>query len=107
MRELARACSLFVIHARPGAWIDPALLDACLPDLRSTDPNPKAGPILGEGATMRDAVHAFQRELILSRLELHGGSVKAARESLGLPKVTFHRYMKKLGISAGAGGTED
>ena len=102
MRELARACSLFVIHARPGAWIDPALLDACLPDLRSTDPNPKAGPLLGESVSMRDAVH----ELILSRLELHAGSVKAARESLGLPKVTFHRYMKKLRLSAG-GGTED
>jgi len=56
---------------------------------------------------MRDAVNAFQRELILSRLELHGGSVKAARESLGLPKVTFHRYMKKLGISAGSRGTDD
>jgi DNA-binding NtrC family response regulator len=107
VRELARACSLFVIHARPGTWIDPALLDACLPDIRSKDPNPKAGPFLGEGATMRDAVHAFQRELIQSRLELHAGSVKAARESLGLPKVTFHRYMKKLGISAGTGGQED
>jgi len=107
VRELARACSLFVIHARPGAWIDPVLLDACLPDLRSTDPNPKAGPFLGEGTTMREAVYAFQRELIQSRLELHAGSVKATRESLGLPKVTFHRYMKRLGISAGADGKED
>jgi len=106
VRELARAYSLFVIHARPGAWIDPALLDACLPDLRRASPNPKAGPVLGEGATMRDAVHAFQRELIQSRLELHAGSVKAARESLGLPKVTFHRYMKKLKIP-GTGGSED
>lgn len=107
VRELARACSIFVIHARPGAWIDPALLDTCLPDLRRADPNPKAGALLGEGTTMRDAVHDFQRELILSRLELHAGSVKATRESLGLPKVTFHRYMKRLGISAGTGGTED
>jgi hypothetical protein len=42
---------------------------------------------------MGDAVHAFQRELNRSRLELHAGSVKAARESLGLPKVTFHLYI--------------
>jgi transcriptional regulator with GAF, ATPase, and Fis domain len=96
-----------VIHARPGAWIDPALLDACLPDLRRKDPNPKAGPLLGENVTMRDAVRDFQRELILSRLELYGGSVKAARESLGLTKTTFHRYAKSLGISAGGGGTEE
>jgi DNA-binding NtrC family response regulator len=58
-------------------------------------------------AGMRDAVNAFQRELILSRLELHGGSVKATRENLGLPKVTFYRLMKKLGIPPGLDGTED
>jgi DNA-binding NtrC family response regulator len=56
---------------------------------------------------MRDAVEAFQRELIFSRLELHGGSVKAARESLGLAKVTFYRLLKKLGIPPGSDGTED
>jgi DNA-binding NtrC family response regulator len=102
VRELARACSLFVIHAKPGAWIDLQLIDVCLPDLRSTDPNPKAGPLLGESVSMHDALRDFQRELILSRLELHAGSVKAARESLGLTKTTFHRYMKSLGISAGS-----
>ncbi len=52
--------------------------------------------MLGDGS-MRDAMRDFQRELIVSRLELHGGSVKAARESLGLTKSTFHRYMKGLG----------
>jgi two-component system nitrogen regulation response regulator NtrX len=107
VRELARACSLFVIHSRPGAWIDLALLDAHLPEVRRASPNPKAGPLLGEGVSMREAVSAFERELILARLELHGGSVKAARESLGLTKTTFHRYMTSLGISAGGGGTED
>jgi anaerobic nitric oxide reductase transcription regulator len=99
VRDLARACSLFVIHAQPGAWIDPALIESCLPEILRADPNPKAGPLLGEGVSMEDAVRAFQRELILSRLEQHGGSVKAARESLGLTKTTFHRYMKGLGIA--------
>ena len=107
VRELARACSLFVIHAKPGAWIDLTLLDACLPDLRSKDPNPKAGPLLAESVPLRDDVNAFQRELILSRLELHVGSVKAARESLGLTKTTFHRLMKRLGIKVGSGEPED
>jgi transcriptional regulator with GAF, ATPase, and Fis domain len=98
---------LFAIHAKPGAWIDPALIESCLPEILRSDPNPKAGPLLGEGASMQDAVHDFQRELILSRLELHGGSVKAARESLGLTKATFHRYMKRLGASPGAAIPED
>jgi len=107
VRDLARACSLFVIHAQPGAWIDPALIETCVPEILRADPNPKAGPLLGENASMQDAVRDFQRELILSRLELHGGSVKAARESLGLTKTTFHRYMKALGIPPGAGERED
>jgi DNA-binding NtrC family response regulator len=104
VRDLARACSLFVIHAQPGAWIDIALIESCLPEILRTDPNPKAGPLLGERESMKDAVTAFERELILSRLEQHRGNVKAARESLGLTKTTFHRYMKRLGISGGGGG---
>jgi DNA-binding NtrC family response regulator len=105
VREVARACSLFVIHARPGAWIDRDLIERCYADVLSGTPNPKAGPLLGDSASLEEAVRAFERELILSRLERHGGNVKAARESLGLTKTTFHRYMKSLGIS-GVSGTE-
>jgi DNA-binding NtrC family response regulator len=100
VRDLARACSLFVIHGRAGAWIDPELIEICMPQILHADPNPKAGPLLGEGASFDDAVQAFERELILSRLEQHGGNVKAARESLGLTKTTLHRYMKRLGVTA-------
>ena len=107
VREVARACSLFVIHARPGEQIDRALIERCYPDILHAAPNPKAGPLLWEGATMHEAVRTFQRELILARLERHGGSVKAARESLGLTKTTLHRYMKSLGISAGGGASDD
>ena len=49
---------------------------------------------------MRDAVRVFERELILSRLEQHNWNVRAARESLGLPKTTFHRYAVTLGVTA-------
>src|SRR5215203_192845 len=101
VRDLARACSLFVIYAQPGAWIDRGLIERCLPEVLRGAPNPKAGPLLGDGASLEEAVRSFERELILSRLEQHGGNVKAARESLGLTKTTFHRYMKRLGIEAG------
>jgi DNA-binding NtrC family response regulator len=107
VRELARACSLFAIHARPGGWIDSALIKSCLPGVLRTDPNPKASSLLETGGSMRDAVRLFQRELILSRLERHGGCAKAARESLGLTKATYHRYTKALGISAGSRTTAD
>jgi transcriptional regulator with GAF, ATPase, and Fis domain len=98
VREVARACSLFVIHARPGAQIDRDLIERCYPEALHGEPNPLAGPLLWEGVTMKEATRNFQRELILARLEKHGGNVKAARESLGLTKTTFHRYMKSLGI---------
>lgn len=107
VREVARACSLFVIHAQAGAWIDHPLIERCYAEVLHGTPNPKAGPLLTDGVSLAEAVHAFQRELILSRLERHGGSVKAARESLGLTKPTFHRYMKNLGISTGAGAKSD
>ena len=107
VRDLARACSLFVIHAQPGAWIDRELIARCLPEVLTGAPNPKAGPLLAEGDSMSEAVEAFERELILSRLEQHGGNVKAARESLGLTKTTFHRYMKRLGIATGGEAREE
>jgi DNA-binding NtrC family response regulator len=107
VRDLARACAVFVIHAQPGAPIDLALLQRCLPEILQESPNPKAGPLLWADLSFRDATHQFERELLLARLERHGGSAKATRESLGLSKATFHRYMKELGISAGGSRTEE
>ena len=99
VRDLARACALFVIHAQPGAPIDLALIQRCLPEILQESPNPKAGPLLWADLSFRDAVRQFERELLLARLEHYGGSVKEARESLGLSKATFHRYMRDLGIN--------
>jgi len=98
VRDLARACALFVIHVQPGAPIDLALLQQCLPEVLQGESNPKAGPLLWDSLSFRDAVRRFERELILARLERHG-SVKEARESLGMSKATFHRYLKALGVS--------
>ncbi|HEX9941063.1 MAG TPA: sigma-54-dependent Fis family transcriptional regulator [Thermoanaerobaculia bacterium] len=103
VREVARACSLFVIHARPGAQIDSALIELCYPEILHAAPNPKAGPLLADGVSLHEAVSAFERELILSRLERYGGNMKAARESLGLAKATFHRYLKRLGVRGSDG----
>ncbi|MES1240370.1 MAG: sigma 54-interacting transcriptional regulator [Acidobacteriota bacterium] len=97
VREVSRVCSLFVIHARPGAQIDRGLIERCYPEALHGEPNALAGPLLWDGVSLEEAARTFKRELILARLERHG-SVKAARESLGLTKTTFHRYMKALGI---------
>jgi two-component system nitrogen regulation response regulator NtrX len=101
VREVSHACSLFIIHAQAGSRIDVPLLERCLPEVLRATPNPKAGPLLWDGVSMKEALRTFQRELILSRLERHGGHVRAARESLKLTKTTFHRYLKGLGIKTG------
>jgi len=106
VREVARACSLLVAHARPGARLDAELLRRSYPDVASAAPNPRAAPLLWEGASMREALRTFQRELIEARLARHGGSVRTARESLGLTKTTFHRYLRSLGIRPLPGAEE-
>jgi DNA-binding NtrC family response regulator len=97
VRELARSCSLLVAHAKAGGRIDRELVGRCCPDILTSAPHPKAGPLLWDQLPMRDAVRALQRELILSRLERYE-SVKAARESLKLNKATFYRYARALKI---------
>ena len=39
------------------------------------------------------------RELILACLRQYNWNIKSARKSLGLPKKTFHRYTRALGIA--------
>jgi DNA-binding NtrC family response regulator len=99
VRELARVCSLLITRATPGVPIDHALLARCYPEMSRTAPNANAAPVLWEDVPMREAIRAFERELILSRLERHGWNARAARESLGLPKTTFYRYVVALGIA--------
>jgi DNA-binding NtrC family response regulator len=100
VRELARVCSLLLTHARPGVPLDRDLVARCYPAAVTGGRNPRAAPVLGEDVPLREAVRAFERELILSRLERHAGDTRAARLSLGLPKTTFHRYLAALGITA-------
>jgi len=100
VREVDRVCSLLVTWAKGGQRIDEALLKRVHPGLASAPVNPKAQPLLFEDQALRDAVRAFERELILARLERHGWNIRAARESLDVPRSSFHRYTTELGIVA-------
>jgi len=99
VRELARVCSVMIAYAKPGAPLDQELIARCAPDVLKGEPNAKAGPVLWDDVPLRDALRAFERELILARLERHNWNVRLARESLRLPKTTFHRYVAGLGIT--------
>src|SRR4029453_8780867 len=96
VRELARVCSLLVTHAPAGTRIDEALLGEGYPSLFRGDPNPRAAPVLSSELSMRKALRAFERDLIQARLEQHNWNLRAARDSLKLPKTTFRRYLLEL-----------
>ncbi|HLJ27405.1 MAG TPA: sigma 54-interacting transcriptional regulator [Candidatus Angelobacter sp.] len=104
VRELARVCSLLITHAKPGAPIDDALFSRLLPHIAREGWNPKAGALLVGDVPMRHALEMFGRELILARLRQHNWNIRSARESLGLPKTTFHRYTRTLGIAGSIHG---
>ncbi len=63
VRDLARACSLFVIHAQPGAWIDRELIERCLPEVLRGAPNPKAGPLLADGVSLERGPPRFRTRI--------------------------------------------
>jgi len=98
VRELARVCSLLITHVKAGDPIDAALFNRLVPYIAKQHWNPKAGSLLAGDVPMREALETFGRDLILARLRQHNGNIKSARESLGLPKTTFHRYTRALGI---------
>jgi two-component system, NtrC family, response regulator PilR len=99
VRELSRICSLLVTHVKSGSPIDAALFRRVIPTMAREEWNPKAGAMLVGNVPMREALETFGRELILARLRQHNWNIKSARESLGLPKTTFHRYTRALGIA--------
>jgi transcriptional regulator of acetoin/glycerol metabolism len=75
------------------------LFSKLIPNIAKEEWNPKAGALLVGNVPMREALETFGRELILARLRQHNWNVKSARQSLGLPKTTFHRYTRALGIA--------
>jgi DNA-binding NtrC family response regulator len=101
VRELARTCSLLITHAKEGSLLESELLAGCSPEIATSAPNPRA-LFTDPDISMRDALRLFRRELVQRRLELHGGDVNATRKSLGLPRSTFHRYAKLLGLEVAA-----
>ncbi len=103
VRELGRVASLLVAHAQPGAPISLELVERAYPDAVRRARNPQAGPLLFEDVPIREALRAFKRELILSRLERYKWDMRAVRQSLGLPKTTLQRYAAALGIRRESG----
>ena len=59
--------------------------------------SPRPGEVPSEGA-LRDAVEAFERDVIRERLRLHAGHVTNAARSLGLERSHLYKKCQKLGL---------
>lgn len=55
-------------------------------------------PVAANGAPLRAARAAFERQYVSEALELHGGNVSRAAKALGVSRVALHRKMKDFGL---------
>ncbi len=50
-------------------------------------------------STLEEAVHAFEKDLILTSIRQHRGNLRATAADLGIHRVTLYKKMEKYGIS--------
>lgn len=62
------------------------------------DNRPISEPNLSGGMSLPEQVERFEKMLIHTELERHGGSIKDTLSSLGLPRKTLYDKMKKYGL---------
>jgi anaerobic nitric oxide reductase transcription regulator len=58
-----------------------------------------ASSVRGEGRSLRDAVQAFERTLVVDTLAAHGFNGAAAARALGIDRGNLVRLAKRLGVS--------
>jgi DNA-binding NtrC family response regulator len=100
VRELRNLIERLVILS-PGASIDATAVELALPrarSARSRDPVP-------DGATLRDTLTAFERQVVRRTLERHGWKMTVAARELGLERSHLYKKLKALGIEKPDGGS--
>jgi len=81
-----------------GEVLDVDLLPPSVREPRSAEAPPPALPT--NGLSFKEAVAAYERQLITSALKLAGGVQKRAAEKLKVKPTTLHEMMKRLKITA-------
>ncbi len=89
VRELRNVCARRVMAARRGA----GTMASALAGDAGTEEMPK---------TLREAVAAFEREMIGKAIKLHEGRMDAAAEALGIGRRTLNEKIVKLGLNKDA-----
>ncbi len=96
VRELENVVERAVVLST-GPTLDVELLS---PAVRRRNGLPlSADPLPESGASLRDAVAAYERRLIIQALQATGGVQKKAAELLQVKPTTLHEMMKRLAVS--------
>jgi two-component system response regulator PilR (NtrC family) len=99
VRELENAIERAVVLSQHSV-LDVDLLP---PSVRHPSAAPTPTPSLpSNGASYREAVKAYERQLIVKALQTSGGVQKKAAELLKVKPTTLHEMMKRLNISVDA-----
>jgi len=104
VRELENTIERAVVLCT-GDRITPELLPDYLRYPMSTDQPAMVVP--AEGLSLKDAVSAYERAMILQSLELANGVQKKAAELLQVKPSTLNEMMKRLGIHTKSNAVED
>ncbi|HSP34517.1 MAG TPA: sigma-54 dependent transcriptional regulator [Thermoanaerobaculia bacterium] len=104
VRELENTIERAIVLCT-GDRISPELLPEYLRYPASTDQPAMVVP--AEGLSLKDAVSAYERAMILQSLELANGVQKKAAELLQLKPSTLNEMMKRLGIHTKSNQVED
>jgi two-component system response regulator PilR (NtrC family) len=97
VRELENVIERAVVLST-GAVLDTDLLPITVRQPDSLAMPPASLPT--NGASFKEAVSAYERQLIVKALQLSGGVQKRAAELLKVKPTTLHEMMKRLNISA-------
>ena len=97
VRELENAIERAVVLSR-GDVLDVDLLPNAV--RQPTELSVKVAALPSNGLSLKEAVSAYERQLIVKALQASGGVQKKAAELLKVKPTTLHEMMKRLSISA-------
>lgn len=99
VREIDNLCAAVIAYARPGTEITLADVLRHIPELQgSANRHPDADILSDLGSAYDDALKAWEREFIQRRIESHEGHHTRTMKSLGLPRATYYRILRRCGI---------
>jgi DNA-binding NtrC family response regulator len=96
VREIDNLCAALIAYAKPGQPI--VLTDVLRHIPEILDPGQSSPLPSDTGGTYDEGFLSWEREFVSRRIEAHGGHHTRTMKSLGLPRATYYRVLKRCGL---------